>query len=153
LWQILPINNNIQLLPSYEVNIESCQPERSCFFPKALARGLTTWCSPHKKTITVLLYQNYSKMFKTWMFFFVFFFVEDNKIISGFRKCNWWTRLKKKGFSTHFQLSWVVDQATTYCLPLHYICLGCPPGCFLRHQIFRKKYVRYNISWYCLWFV
>ena len=34
---------------------------------RALARGLTTWYSPHMKTITVLFYQNYSKknMFKT----------------------------------------------------------------------------------------
>jgi hypothetical protein len=45
--------------------------------PRALAWGkttsewLTTWYSPHMKTIIVLLYRNYSKMSKTWMFCFV----------------------------------------------------------------------------------
>ena len=34
---------------------------------------------PHMKAITVLLYQNYSKMFNTWMFCFT----EDNKRIPG----------------------------------------------------------------------
>ena len=41
--------------------------------------GFTTWCSPHMKAITVLLYQNYSKMFKTSLVCFVV----DNKIISS----------------------------------------------------------------------
>jgi hypothetical protein len=47
--------------------------------PKLLTRGMKTWCSPHVKAITCLLYRNYSEMFITWMFCFV----EDNKIISG----------------------------------------------------------------------
>jgi hypothetical protein len=29
---------------------------------KTTSRGLPTWCSPHMKVITVLLYRNYSKM-------------------------------------------------------------------------------------------
>jgi hypothetical protein len=29
---------------------------------KTTSRGLTTWCSPHMKVITVLLYRNFSKM-------------------------------------------------------------------------------------------
>ena len=63
-------------------------------------------------------------------------FAEDNKIIYG--KENTFTKLEKKKNSTHFWLLGVVDWATTYCLPLHYICLGCPPRCFPHHQIFRK---------------
>ena len=47
-------------------------------------------------------------------------------------------KLKKKGFSTHFRLSGIVDRVTTYCLPLHYICLGCSLGCLPRLQIFSK---------------
>jgi len=46
---------------------------------KTTSRGLTSWCSPHMKAITVLLYWNHPKMFITW----VFCFAEDNKIISG----------------------------------------------------------------------
>jgi len=97
-------------------------------------RGLTTWCSPHRC------------------------FVEDNKIIFVIEK----TITKKSVFSTHFRLLGVVDHVTTYCLPLHYIRLGCPPGCLLRRQIFCKtsklsyyfyivnKYVRYNNVYYPL---
>jgi hypothetical protein len=47
---------------------------------------------------------------------------------------------EKKGFSTHFWSSGIVDQTTTYCLPLHYICIGCLQGCFPRHQIFQKTF-------------
>ena len=79
-----------------------------------------------------------------------------------YKKKNYGTGLKKNGFSTHFRLLGVVDWATTYSLPLHYICLGCPLGCFPRHHIFCKtsklsyyfyivnKYVRYNNVYYPL---
>ena len=67
-----------QLLPSYGVNIESCQPEDQVR-GKATSRGLTTWCPPHSKAITVLLYRSYSQMCITWMFGFA----EDNKIFFG----------------------------------------------------------------------
>jgi hypothetical protein len=85
------------------------------------SRGLTTLCSTHLKAITVLLSRNYFNMFKTWMFYVV----EDNKIIFGFRKYNCETGLKKKRFSTHFLVSNIVDlgpRATTYCLLSHYVC-------------------------------
>ena len=77
-------HTSYKILPSYEVNVESCQPEGGCFpgdlsRAKTTSRGLTTWCSPHMKAITVVLHRNYSKMFMTWMFCFA----EDNKIVSG----------------------------------------------------------------------
>jgi hypothetical protein len=45
---------------------------------------------------------------------------------------------KKRMFNTFPDLlvSGAVHRATTYCFPLHYICLGCPPGCLPRQQIF-----------------
>jgi hypothetical protein len=111
--------------------------QRVVVFPGGFSRGKTTsrgltwfsWFSPHMKAIHVLLYWNYTKMFITW----IFCFAEDNKIIYG--KENTITKLEKKINSTHFWLLGVVDWATTYCLPLHYICLGCPPRCFPHHQM------------------
>jgi hypothetical protein len=63
----------------------------------------------------------------------------------------------KNECSTYFQLSMVVDRVTTTCcVPLHYIYLGCLPGCLPCQQIFIKtsklsyyfyiviKHVRYN---------
>ena len=64
----------VQLLPSYEMNIESWQPEpeggssptptppdgMSHRHSGKTSQVLTTWSSPHMKAITVLLYQNYS---------------------------------------------------------------------------------------------
>jgi hypothetical protein len=47
------------------------------------------------------------------------------------------SNLKKPGFLTHFRLSEVVDRVTAYSLPLHFICLGCLPGCIPLQQIFR----------------
>ena len=45
---------NIQLLSSYEVDIESCQPGSGCFHGrKTTSRGLTTCCSPHIQTINL----------------------------------------------------------------------------------------------------
>ena len=92
---------------------------------KTTSRGLTTWCSPHMKAVTVLLYRNYSKMFITWMFCFV----EDNKIISSLENF-----IKKKKKKKDFNTPPVVMG----CLPLHYICLGCSPGCLPCQQIFHK---------------
>jgi len=66
------------------------------------------------------------KMFKTW----IFCSVEDNKIISTFRKYNCRTRLKKKiSNSLPVVRTGFGDRATTYCLSLHYICLDSSPGC------------------------
>ena len=79
---------------------------------KTTCRGLITWCSPHMKAITVLLYRSYSMMFMIWMITFA----EDNKIISSIENI-----ITEPGF----RLSGVVDRTTTYWLPLHYICLGC----------------------------
>ena len=111
---------NIQSLPSYEVNIKICQPPRGCF-PMGWKQPLEGWqLDIHlvwiMKAITVLLYRNYTKMFKTCLFW------QKMKI-----KSNYGTGLNK--ISTHFRLSRVVDQATIYCRPLYYIYLGCPPGC------------------------
>jgi hypothetical protein len=87
---------------------------RTCIVvnPRALAQGkttfrwLTTWCSPHMKAITVLIYRNYSKMFITWMFCFA----EDNEIISGIENTITEPDWKKTGLSTHFLLSGVADR-------------------------------------------
>ena len=60
-------------------------------------------------------------IFKTWMFYFV----EDNKIIFGFKKYNCETGLKKRDFQHTSWLSSIVDlgpRATTYCLLSHYVC-------------------------------
>ena len=46
---------------------------------------------------------------------------------------------QKIKMSTHFRLAVVVDQETTYWLPLHYICLGCSSTCPPRQQIFRER--------------
>ena len=111
----------IQLLPSYEVSIESCKILGGSF-PEGVrsrektSRALTSWFSPHIATITVLLYRNYSKMFRIWLFF-------CNRQQNNFwyRKCNYGTELEKTHrFAIRFQLSRVVDRATIYCLPLHY---------------------------------
>ena len=108
--------------------------------PRALAQGKitsqwsTTWCSSHMKAITISLNWNYSNMFITWMFCFA----EDNKIISGIENTIMEPDWKKHGISKYFQLSGVVDRATTYCLPLHYICFGCSQGCLPHQQIFQK---------------
>jgi hypothetical protein len=92
------------------------------------------------------------KMFITWMFCFA----EDKKIISSIENTITEPDWKKKTFSTHFGMSGIVDRVTTYCFPLHYICLCCSPGCLPHQQIFSKTsklsyyfymvkyYVRYN---------
>ena len=58
----------------------------------------------------------------------------------------------KNSFTTHFRLSWAVDQATTYYLPLPYICLSCSPCCLLPRQIFSKtsklSYYFYIVKYY-----
>ena len=78
----------IQVLPSYEVNIESCQPKGGCL--NNLLR------------IDKLMLNSYEGIC----------FAKDNKIIYNYE-----TGLEKNGFSTHFRLSWVVDRATTCCKP------------------------------------
>ena len=72
---------------------------------KTTSRGLTTWCSPHMKAITVY--------FNTW----IFCFAEDSKIISGIENTLTESYWKKNWFSTHFRFSKVVDRATTCCSP------------------------------------
>ena len=130
------------LLPSYEVNIESCQENN-------LSRV---------DNLMFTSYEGNNYFIKTWMF--CFSRRQQNNF--WYKKKNYGTGLKKNGFSTHFRLLGVVDWATTYSLPLHYICLGCPLGCFPRHHIFCKtsklsyyfyivnKYVRYNNVYYPL---
>jgi len=68
---------NIQLLPSYEMNIETCQLKGGCFpegihpmRKKITSRGLTTWCSSHMKANTVFYtetilrcYNNFNVLF------------------------------------------------------------------------------------------
>ena len=109
----------------------------------SLGRGLTTWCSPHMKAMTVLKYWNHSKkgMFKTCRYirishsdalskrFYsiilfgsliilnVLFCGRQQKNFLFMKKHNYGTRLK---MAVHFWLSGVVDEVTTYCLQLHY---------------------------------
>ena len=97
---------NIQVLPKYEVNIESCQ-----LSGKTTSRGLTTWCSHHMKVITVLVYRNYSKMFITWIFV-----CRRQQNNFRYRKYNYGTKLKQNGFWTHFRLSVVVSPSALYFL-------------------------------------
>jgi hypothetical protein len=104
------------------------------------------------KAITVLLYRNLLQ--DVYKLNALFCRTQQNDFWN--RKYNYGTRLKKHGFSTHFQLLGVVDRVTTYRLPLHYTCLGYSPGCLPHQQILRKtfelyyyfyivkKYVRYN---------
>jgi hypothetical protein len=47
---------NIQLLPSYEVNIESCQPEDGC----VLIENTDTYLSHHDKAEQLLNYYNHT---------------------------------------------------------------------------------------------
>ena len=132
---------NIQLLPSYEMNIETCQLKGGCFpegihpmRKKITSRGLTTWCSSHMKANTVFYTETTLRCLTT----LIFCFVEDNKIISGIVVKHYETGLvKKREFSTRFRLSEAVHRATTYCFPLYYICLGCSPGCLSRQVFFR----------------
>ena len=132
--------------------------QREIVFQKALSLGKTTskrltiWRLPHIKTITVLLYQNYSTLKRFKNLNALFCKRQQNNF--WYRKYNYRTRLKNPHrFSTQFRLSGAVDRATTYCLLLHYIiCLGG----LLRQQIFPKtselfyyfhivkKYARYN---------
>jgi hypothetical protein len=105
------------------------------FYPKVLdrgkttSRGLTPWSSPHMNAIAVLLYWNYSKMFR-------------NLNVLLYRRLYIGRQL-------------VCRPVTTYCLHLFYICLACSSGCHARQQNFRKtsklsyylyivKYVMYN---------
>jgi len=101
------------------------------------SQGLTTWCSPHMKAITVLLYRNYPKMFISWMFCFA------EELISGIENTIMEPDWKKThGFSTHFRLSGVVDWAI---VSLYVIYVGgCSLGCLPNQQIFRKITELYN---------
>ena len=72
---------------------------------KTISQGLTTWYSPHMKATTILLYRNYSKRFKTWLFCFVV----DNKLI--YRKYNYGTGLK---------ITWIFNTLS--------VVRGCRPG-------------------------
>ena len=115
---------------------------------------MTTWCSPHMKTITVSLYRNYSKMVITC------FAAEDTNNNFRYGKYNYGTWLKKNpAWSTHVRLSGVVDRATTNCFPLHYISLRCSqpifslvsnffvkhPNC---HYFYIVKYYVRHTNWY-----
>ena len=88
-------------MPSYVVNIESCQPEGGCFPPRALAQGkqpLKGWqLDVHLMWRQELLYETILKCLQlTWIFFF-----RRKQNNFRYRKYNYGTRLKKKGFITH----------------------------------------------------
>jgi hypothetical protein len=80
------------------------------------------------------------RKFSTWgVYTWIFCFAEDNKMLTGIENTIMepdWKKIK-----TNFRVSRVVERAATYCLPLHYICLGCLP----RQQIFRKIF---KLSYY-----
>ena len=73
---------------------------RTCIVvnPRALAQGkttfrwLTTWCSPHMKAITVLIYRNYSKIFITNL---NVLFCRRQRNNFRYRKYNYGTGLEK----------------------------------------------------------
>jgi hypothetical protein len=86
---------NIQSLPSYEVNIKICQPPRGCF-PLGWKQPLEGWqLDIHlvwiMKAITVLLYRNYTKMFKTCLFW------QNKKQLRNWTKYNFNTLPVVKG--------------------------------------------------------
>ena len=97
---------------------------------KTTSRGLTTWCSPHIKAITVLLYRNYSKMFKN---------VEDNTMIvdieNRITEPGW---KKNRIFKTLPVVRGYSGLQPIVSVYLHYICLGCSPSCLPRQQDIRK---------------
>jgi hypothetical protein len=111
----------IQLLPSYEVSIESCQILGGSF-PEGVRSRENNFSSVDK-----LIFTSYSnnncfiipKLFKNVQNLIFFCNRQQNNF--WYRKYNYGTELKKTHrFAIHFQLSRVVDRATTYCLPLHY---------------------------------
>ena len=135
--------NIIQVLPSYEVNIESCQPKGGCLNNLLGIDKLMFNSYEGNNCFIIPKLHLYSKMFKTWMFCFA----KDNKIIY-----NYGTGLKKTPDFQHTSgchglltgLQPVVNRPTTYCFPLHYICLGCSLGGLHRQQIFRKRSLLYS---------
>jgi hypothetical protein len=106
---------------------------------KTTSRGLTTWCSPHIKAITVLLYRNYSKMFKN---------VEDNTMIvdieNRITEPGW---KKNRIFKTLPVVRGYSGLQPIVSVYLHYICLGCSPSCLPRQQDIRKTS---KLSYYIL---
>jgi len=81
------------------------------------------------------LYRNYSKMFNN---FNVLFCRRQQDNFRDSSKHYETGLVKKIEFSKRFRLSEAVHRATTYCLTLYYICLGCSPGCLSRQVFFRK---------------
>ena len=69
----------------------------------------------------------------------MFSFADYNKLLSGIENTIKEPDCKNPGFSAHFRLPGIVNRATTYCPPLHYICLGCSAGFLPRQQFFRKN--------------
>ena len=125
----MEFNKTNHVLLEFGMNINKIQEYPSLKYNYCLHMRSTS-CTSYKGNNCFIL----SKiLLRCWMFCFV----EDNKIISGSRKYNCETLLYQKVFSTHCRLS-EVDRAISYCLPLHYICLDCPPSYFPRRQIFRK---------------
>ena len=94
------------------------------------SRGLTTWCSPHMKALTVLLYRNYPKMLICWMFCFAEELISgiENTIMEPDRKKTWI-------FNT---LPVVRGCRLGYCFPLHCICWGLFVGLSPKSTNFSK---------------
>ena len=119
------------MFASYEGNNCSIIPKLLCMFKTCQHMWISHSDACTKRFDSTIL--SYSLII-----LHMFCFVEDNKIISSLR-FNYGTGMKrKKGFSTHFQLSYIPDWATPCCLPLHNICLERPTCCLPRQQIFRK---------------
>ena len=93
---------------------------------------------------TVLLYQNYSKMFITWMFCFA----EDNRIISCIDNTITVPDWRKRIFNTLP----IVDRSKGYCVHLHYLSLACSPASKPVQQMFTKtsklSYYFYIVNYY-----
>ena len=68
----------------------------------------------------------------------MFCFADYNKLMFGIENTIKELDCKNPGFSTYFRFSEIVDRATTYCPPLHYICLGFSSGYLPRQHFFRK---------------
>ena len=110
-----------------DINILSCQPMLK----------LKTHSGFHdlflKYTMIAFIWGEHRKL-STWEWLFYLWRVDN-----CFNLC--YSRiviLYGTGLKTDFQHTSGYQSCRSGCLPLYYICLGCPSGCFPRHQIFCK---------------